>query len=195
MFDDMFEINVGLWQWVTSQILGFIILIIVVIAFQVKRKTITLALISCAILIGLAMHALLENWIALALGIVTFVRFLTFLWLELREEKGRSVNPKLSLAILLFFCAALVIATILTHGGQWFSWVFLAGNIIATYGFWAKGPHLMRLSNIQISILIIINSIMFQNPMNVLIETFVLASIAIFYIRYFRTGVHAKTKD
>jgi len=80
---------------------------------------------------------------------------------------------------------AQTVAVIFTWN-TWFDWLFLAGNLFCTFGAWMKGPHLMRICNIQISILIIVNAVMFSNLMSIVIETFALTSITIFYIRFFR---------
>jgi len=187
------ELQVPVWQWGLSQGLGVVILILVVFAFQAKRKIVTLSLISACLAISVISNSLLLNWVAVALGGVTLLRFLCFIWLEARGER---VQRWVSVSVLFFFliaCAVSVVVLEIIGLGHWFNWVLLAGNLFSTYGGWAKGVHLVRISNIQISILIIINALMFNNFMSIIIEAFALASIAIFYWRWLRKKTNTET--
>jgi len=183
MFSEFFVFHVPLWQWLLSQGFGVVRLILVVIAWQVHKKSKTMAIVLVGVAFSVGSNILLENWIAVALGSSVFIRFLVFVWMEVNREK---LKKWMLWACLFGVWAMQIIVVYFTNNGFWFNWLFLAGNLLATYGAWAKGIHLIRITKIQLSILIIINAFMFRNLMNIIIEVMSLISVAVFYMRLAR---------
>ncbi|MCL2569922.1 MAG: hypothetical protein FWE16_01810 [Firmicutes bacterium] len=180
--------DVELLPFIISQILGVVILAIVAIAFQIKRKFLTLSLISLSTILALVMHSLLANWVVVALVIISLCRLVTYAWLE---YMGKRISQGISFAIMIFFVilnvpAIVIIDTLVGVGVV--DWFVMAASMFLSYGQWEKGPHMIRISNITLSIMLIINSIFFFNFMAIAIEVFVLGSIVVFYFRWFFKG-------
>jgi len=179
----MFEIEVDLWRWILSQALGLISLGLVIYAFQCKSKTRTLICFSIGAFNGTIATILLGNYVGAAIMLILATRNAAFAWLS---YKGDKVPKSLSIVILVFFMVAATIAIYFTRV-WWFDWVLMVLTVFRIYGTWRKGIHWVRLTGYPFCTALIINHIFFSNLMGVIIESFALISITIFYIRYFRS--------
>ena len=175
MFD--FEIT-GLW--IITQIFSLIGLVLMTYAFQVKSKRKTLIIISISCMLGVISSALLGNWALASILAVTVIRNTTFAWID-----GKQIKKSTSVTILVFFLIATVLSVIFIVQ-WWLDWLLLVAALFSTYGKWAKGIHLIRVTSLIYSALAIIIHIYFTNFMAVLIDVFIIVSIVVFYIRYFR---------
>ena len=180
-------------NFIISQIIGLVILCLVVCAFQTKNKGKTLWILTMCTALGIVSNALLLNWIIVTVLAINIFRFSTFAILEKHGDK-----KELRLVALIFFwiitAAVSSLVTILADL-HWFNWILLAGNLFSIYGQWAKGLHLIRISNLFISSLLIINAAMFMNLMSIAIEIFVIISIIVFYVKFFRTSNSKKQNN
>jgi len=171
-------------NFIFSQAIGLIILGIVVYAFQTKDKSKTLWLLTGATVLGVVANILLLNWSIIIILAINIFRFPSFAILEKHEDK-----KELRVVVLVFFlvvtAAAMAIVTVVADL-HWFNWILMVGTLLSIYGQWAKGVHLIRITNIVVSTLLIINAVMFMNIMGMLIETFVIISIIVFYVRFFK---------
>ena len=176
------DLPVPLWQWILSQVFGLIALVLVIIGFQLKDKSKLLIFIALASVAGSIMQTLLTNYIMAAIGAVVVVRLFVYAWLQ----KHRKTIPQwLDITILTIFLLVNIPITIFT-AEWWFDWVFFGFVTVGTFGQWVSNSHSVRVSTMPITIMILIAAIFFSNIMSLLTETFVLVSVTIFYIRFFK---------
>jgi len=168
--------------WIASQALNLISLVLLVIAFQVKNKNRTLILMASACAFGVVSSVLLGNMAFAVVMTVSVIRSLSFAWMEARRV---ALNRLFSISVLLVFMAVSVLLVVFAVQ-WWFDWVLLGSSLFSTYGSWKKGIHLIRISTVLGSVLAIVSHIHFHNFTALLIEAFVIGSIAVFYIRQAR---------
>jgi len=183
---DLSGVNMPLW--IVSQIFAFLALIVIVYAMVFsKTKTKTLVLIICYNALMFVSTALLSNWLLSGVYSVAIFRDLVFIW---REKKHPS-NKNLAVATLLFFWV--ISATVACFTINWglpslqlaLAIVIQCLSFFVIFGAWAKGVHLIRISRFTFDVFAIINYIIFQNYIAILINLFAMASIIVFYVRYF----------
>jgi len=178
----MFDINVPLPQWIASQIIGAIILVIVIFAFQAKTKARTLVFFCCGSALWIVSTLLVENYVGTAVYGVGFLRNLALLWLA---TKGKNA-PKWVSSVILAICIALTIAAIIPTRTWWFDWILLAATVFRVYGAWREGIHWIRTTALVFLPLIIFNHLWFANYTGAIVEFVGLVSIIVFYARFLR---------
>ncbi|MCL2521835.1 MAG: YgjV family protein [Erysipelotrichales bacterium] len=179
----MFELPVVWWMFLISQIFGGINIIIAFIKFQYKEKAKTLKLSAVGNVFKSLNYAFLLNWSLAGLKVVSIFKNLFFV----KTSKGEVGHLKSVVGFLLFcLVSALVVFWAWWFSRNMFEWVLLAVVLFANYGKWAKGIHIMRISQVVYRIAMIINSILFfLNFTNIIKAVAVIISIIIFYTRYF----------
>ena len=174
----------GTWQWWVSQALGLVALVIVVAAFQMKGNVKLLIMLAISNVVGAGMQAFLGNWGMAAIAGLVVIRLFAYTWLNKRRE--RDLAPEwLDLSILFLFLWLNVLATIAT-AEWWFDWIFLSAVTVATWGGWSRNTHMVRITSVPVTIMILAAAFMFTNYMSIVTEVLVLGSIAIFYWRHFK---------
>jgi hypothetical protein len=175
--------------WIASQIFAILALIVIVYTIiwtKIKSKTL-ICIMLFNVLVSIS-NALLSNYLLMGISILAVFRDGVFLW---RERYYRDDNT-LAIYILVFFLIASIVLAIFTI--KWnaapnlllLSILIQISSLFVIYGAWASGVHLIRISRLTISILNIINQLIFANYTIVLIEVFSISATAIFYIQYYR---------
>ena len=183
---DFYNLPVPIWQWILSQVFGLAALVLVVIGFQMKKKQRLLVFVAIANAMSVVMQALLTNYIMAGLAALVVVRLFVYAWLQ---EKRDKVPLWLDISILVVFLLANVPVVIFT-AEWWFDWLFFGFVTFVTFGHWVKNHHVVRLSSIPTTIMILIAAVFYSNIMSVIIESFALISVMVFYARYFRATSH-----
>ena len=196
------DIPVSLPLWIVSQVFGAVALVAVIIAFQKKKRVSTLLLIAFANGISAVMHGFLTNWAMAGFTLAVTTRALIYAWMESRRQGTEAHEEAVAsgkrykvmrnwkvlpvwfeYTVLVAMLLLNLVALVITDKIHWFDYVLLGGMFFATYGGWAKGVHWIRLANIVMSSLIIINAVMFANLLSIITESFVIAAILLFYVR------------
>ncbi|MCL2570286.1 MAG: YgjV family protein [Firmicutes bacterium] len=178
----MFEFDVPLWQWILSQVIAVINLGLVFFAFQVKNKTRTLLIFAFVLFLGVWMNVLLENYVPAGMLGVSALRNVAYAWLERRREVWKKASVVILFAFILLSAGSLYF----TFTGHWFDFVIGGGIILVTYTSWARGIHRIRFGQIIMSCIWIVNSVMFQNYIQIITDIIIIGSIILFYVRYLR---------
>jgi len=179
----MATIEVALWMFVVSQIFGLVNIGISFYKYQFKNKAKTLRLSAVGNIFKALNYAFLLNWSLAGLKVVSIAKNLMF-------AKTSDPNSKMKRwkSILIFVVFTLISAATVFIGWWfsrlWFEWIILAVVVLANFGKWKKGIHLLRISQVIYRAAMIINSIFFfLNPTNLIKAVAVIVSIIIFYIR------------
>jgi len=179
------QLHVELWQWIVSQVLAGVILVLTVWGFSIRSKRNSLALFVVCGIISVPMNILLENWIMMYFSIFFIVRNAAFWLLEVRGERV-SLQTSFYIFVALTAIAVVIVALVWSH---WFDWVLLSGTLATGFGKWLsgnRGVHGMRITKTYKCLLVIVNSIMFLNAVKVLVQLITLIAIGVFYVRFFR---------
>ncbi|MCL2755999.1 MAG: YgjV family protein [Firmicutes bacterium] len=177
----MFELDFGSWQWVISQLVGIIAIVLVVFAFQSKTKKRALFLFCLTSALWAISSALVENYVATAIYATFMLRNAAFLWLE---TKGKN-SPGWVSGLILGICILISVVAVIYTRVWWFDWLLLGANVLKVYGAWRRGIHWIRVVNFVFLPLIIFNHFWFSNYMGVIGESVALISVTIFYMRFF----------
>jgi len=179
----MATIEVAIWMFVLSQVFGLVNIAISFYKYQFKDKAKTLRLSAVGNIFKALNYAFLFNWSLAGLKLVSIGKNLIF-------AKTSDPNSKMKLwkSILVFVVFTLISAATVFLGWWfsrfWFEWVILAVVVLANFGKWKKGIHLLRVSQVLYRGVMIINSLFFfLNPTNLVKAVAVIVSIIIFYIR------------
>jgi len=177
------ELPVVLWMFIISQVFGLVNIVIAIIRYQYKSKAKTLRLAAVGNIFKALNYAFLLNWSLAALKVVSIAKNLIFAKTSAEDSKIKFWK---SLSIFIFFCLISTAVVFVTwwFNGLWFEWVILAAVLVANFGKWAKGSHLLRGTAVFYRSVMIINSIFFfLNPTNLIKAVGVITSIIIYYIR------------
>lgn len=177
------ELPVIWWMFLISQICGAINILIAIIRYQYKDKAKTLRLAAVGNVFKALNYAFLLNWSLAGLKVVSIAKNLIFA----KTSTGKVKFWK-SVAIFVFFCliSAGVVFVTWWFNRVWFEWVILAAVLVANFGKWKKGMHVLRGTAVFYRSVMIINSIFFFfNPTNLIKAVGIIISIIVFYIRWF----------
>jgi len=178
----MFELPVVLWMFILSQIFGAINIFIAFIKFQYKDKAKTLKLSAVGNVFKSLNYVFLLNWSLAGLKVVSIFKNLFFA----KTSKGEVKRWKSILGFVIFSLISVgVVFWAWWFSRLWIEWVLLSVVLFANFGKWAKGIHIMRISQLAYRLAMIVNSIFFfLNPTNLIKAIAVITSIIIFYIRF-----------
>lgn len=167
---------------ILSQIFAGMALLLVAVSYQLKSKSKLLIFYVLANVAYCCSYLLLYDLMGFTIMGIAALRMFAFFLLE-------KYNPKqwVSVSTLLFFIVAHSVSSILTCT-NWFDFVLMFAVCLFTFGAWNKGEHLVRITNIIYSLLLIVHNIMVANWIGIAVESCVITSILIYYIRrYIKT--------
>jgi len=179
----MASIEVAIWMFVVSQVFGVINIGISFYKFQIKDKEKTLRWSAVSNVFKALSYGFLFNWSLAGLKVVSIVKNLVF---SKTSKEGSKIKLWQSICLFVFFTliSASVVFVTWWYSGLWFEWVILFAVVLANFGKWMKGMHVLRITAVIYRVIMIINSIFFfLNPTNLIKAIAVIISIIIFYIR------------
>ena len=130
-------------------------------------------------------HLLLWNYAMVILVTIFALRNALYIYAEKKRDK---ISGQTNFYILLV-CLVAPIALIAITWGHWSAWLILVGHCGTAVGAWLRGKygvHFMRIAQIFFISMLMINSIMFSNIIQIISDTIVLLSIGWFYIKFFK---------
>lgn len=185
-----FTLPVVLWMFLISQFFGLVNAGIAIYRYQVKDKSKTLKLAAVGNFFKIFNYVFILNWSLAGLKVVSIAKNLMFA----KTSQGKMKLWK-SLVVLIIFSliSAVVVFWAWWFSRLWFEWVILAVTLLSNFGKWAKGIHILRISSVIYRIAMIVNSIFFYlNLTNIIKAVFVIATIIVFYIRFFTKKMRDK---
>ena len=174
-------------MFVISQVAGFLQILVIIWAFQVKDKKKTLLLYALANILAIITNAFLLNFIIVAVKCVSLFKNSTFAWLQNNREKLTKV---VDVCILFLFWVlafgAVWISRWLTGERHWFDWMIFGVLLFTYWSEWSRGIHRIRISSLVYYVVIIINAMMFFNVAMIIEAIIISGSIFVFYYRYLK---------
>jgi len=166
--------------WITSQVFAFFALIAIIMAYQFKKRKWTLSSVMAFNGLMAISSAMLSNWLLVGIFTIGFFRDGAFLLRERYYPNSRVMSH----AVLYVFLIGSILVGVFTYR-WWFDVPLVFASMFVDYGSWSKGLHRIRISRLTWCSLVIVNHIRFYNVIGIGIEIFVIAAIAVFYIRYY----------
>jgi len=129
--------------------------------------------------------AMLNGYTGAAMSVIMMLRDLTLLMQEIKKSKGKEINKKLDLIILIITVILIVTLTIFTYNGP-LSLLSVVATLITTFALWQKDVKKYKLLGVIAGILWLAYNIFIVSIMGIILElTLVICSI-IGYIKDIR---------
>ncbi|MCL2846866.1 MAG: YgjV family protein [Firmicutes bacterium] len=171
--------------WIVSQVFTFFALISIICAYQIKKKKWTLVFVMAFNAMMAVGSALLGDWLLVGIYSIGFFRDGSFLLVERYAPKNRALSI---FVVCAFMAGSVVVAVIVALIGNWwwFDIPLVAASMFVDFGSWKRGVHWIRISRVTWCSMVMVNHVRNQNIIAIGIEIFIIISVAVFYVKYFR---------
>lgn len=168
--------------YIISQIITVLYFAILSLSYLLKnRKKILIANFVAHIGQTTAM-AMLNGYTGAAMSVIMMLRDLTLLIQEDKKSKGKDINKKLDLVILIITVFLIVVLTIFTYNGP-LSLLSVVATLITTFALWQKDIKTYKILGIIAGILWLSYNIFIFSIMGIVLETTLIVSSIIGYIK------------
>lgn len=171
--------------YIISQIITVIYFAILSLSYLLKdRKKILIANFAAHIGQTTAM-AMLNGYTGAAMSFIMIFRDITLLMQEIKKSKGKDINKKLDISILIITVILIVALTIFTYNGP-LSLLSVVATLITTFSLWQKNTKMYKILGIIAGILWLSYNIFIMSIMGIILETILLICSTIGYIKEVR---------
>lgn len=168
--------------YIISQIITVIYFAILSLSYLLKdRKKILIANFAAHIGQTTAM-TMLNGYTGAAMSFIMILRDITLLMQELKKSKGKEINKKLDISILIITVILIVALTIFTYNGP-LSLLSVVATLITTFSLWQKNTKMYKILGIIAGILWLSYNIFIMSIMGIILETILLICSTIGYIK------------
>lgn len=168
--------------YIISQIITILYFAILSLSYLLKdRKKILLANFVAHIGQTTAM-AMLNGYTGAAMSIIMMLRDLTLLIQESKKSKGKDINKKLDLVILIITVLLMVILTIFTYNGP-LSLLSVVATLVTTFALWQKDVKTYKILGLIAGILWLAYNIFIMSIMGIILELILVICSIVGYIK------------
>lgn len=168
--------------YIISQIITILYFAILSLSYLLKdRKKILLANFVAHIGQTTAM-AMLNGYTGAAMSIVMMLRDLTLLIQESKKSRGKDINKKLDLVILIITVLLMVILTIFTYNGP-LSLLSVVATLVTTFALWQKDVKTYKILGLIAGILWLAYNIFIMSIMGIILELILVICSIVGYIK------------
>ncbi len=126
--------------------------------------------------------AMLNGYTGAAMSAIMIMRDLTLLLQENKKSKGKDINKKLDLGILIVTIILMVVLTIFTYNGP-LSLLSVIATLVTTFALWQKDVKRYKLLGIIAGILWLAYNIFIISIMGIILETILVICSVVGYIK------------
>ena len=126
--------------------------------------------------------AMLNGYTGAAMSIIMIFRDLTLIIQEAKKAKGKEINKKIDILILIITILLIVILTIFTYNGP-LSLLSVIATLVTTFALWQKDVKAYKLLGIIASILWLAYNIFIFSIMGIILESILLICSIIGYFK------------
>ena len=155
--------------YIISQIVTVIYFTILSLSYLLKDRTKILVANFLAHIGQTAAMAMLNGYTGAAMSVIMMLRDLTLLIQEHEKSKGKKINKKLDLIILIVTVILIVALTIFTYNGP-LSLLSVAATLVTTYALWQKNVKRYKLLGLVAGILWLAYNIFIMSIMGIILE-------------------------
>lgn len=168
--------------YIVSQIITILYFAVLSLSYLLKdRNKILIANFVAHIGQTIAM-AMLNGYTGAAMSIIMIFRDLTLIIQEAKKAKGKEINKKIDILILIITILLIVVLTIFTYNGP-LSLLSVIATLVTTFALWQKDVKAYKLLGIIAGILWLAYNIFIFSIMGIILESILLVCSIIGYFK------------
>lgn len=168
--------------YIVSQIITILYFAILSLSYLLKdRNKILIANFVAHIGQTIAM-AMLNGYTGAAMSIIMIFRDLTLIIQEAKKAKGKEINKKVDILILIITILLIVVLTIFTYNGP-LSLLSVIATLVTTFALWQKDVKVYKLLGIIAGILWLAYNIFIFSIMGIILESILLICSIVGYFK------------
>lgn len=171
--------------YIISQIITVIYFVVLSLSYLLKNRVRILVANFIAHIGQATAMALLNGYTGAAMSLIMMLRDLVLLIQEVRKTKGKEINKKLDVIILIITIILIVALTVFTYNGL-LSLLSVVATLITTFALWQKNVKIYKLLGLIAGILWLAYNFFIMSIMGILLELIVVICSAIGYVRDLR---------
>lgn len=168
--------------YIISQIITVIYYGILSLSYLLKDRTKILSANFVAHIGQTTAMAMLNGYTGAAMSVIMMLRDLTLLIQEWGKSKGKEINKKLDLIILIVTVILIVALTIFTYNGP-LSLLSVVATLVTTFALWQKDVKMYKVLGLIAGILWLAYNIFIMSIMGIILETILVICSIIGYIK------------
>ena len=168
--------------YIISQIITIIYFAILSLGYLLKDRTKILKANFIAHIGQTVATAMLNGYTGAAMSAIMMFRDLTLLAQEVKKSKGRDINKKLDIVVLVTTVILIIVLTIFTYNGP-LSLLSVVATLITTFALWQKNVKMYKILGVIASILWLAYNIFIMSIMGIVLEVILLICSIIGYIK------------
>lgn len=168
--------------YIISQIITVIYFAILSLSYLLKDRTKILSANFVAHIGQTTAMAMLNGYTGAAMSIIMMLRDLTLLIQEWGKSKGKEINKKLDLIILIVTVILIVALTIFTYNGP-LSLLSVVATLVTTFALWQKDVKMYKVLGLIAGILWLAYNIFIMSIMGIILELILVICSIIGYIK------------
>jgi len=127
--------------------------------------------------------AMLNGYTGAAMSLIMILRDLTLIIQEVKKSKGKDINKKIDILILIITIILIVVLTIFTYNGP-LSLLSVVATLITTFALWQKDVKAYKLLGIIASVLWLAYNIFIISIMGIILESILLICSIVGYFKH-----------
>lgn len=168
--------------YIISQVITILYFAVLSLSYLLKdRNKILIANFAAHIGQTVAM-AMLNGYTGAAMSLIMILRDLTLIIQEAKKSKGKEINKKIDILILIITIILIVVLTIFTYNGP-LSLLSVVATLITTFALWQKDVKAYKLLGIIASILWLAYNIFIISIMGIILESILLICSIVGYFK------------
>lgn len=168
--------------YIISQVITVIYFAILSLSYLLKDRTKILTANFVAHIGQATAMAMLNGYTGAAMSVIMMLRDLTLLIEEKQKSKGKQINKKIDLSILVITVVLMVVLTIFTYNGP-LSLLSVIATLVTTFALWQKDVKRYKLLGLVASILWLAYNVFIMSIMGIVLELILLTCSIIGYIK------------
>lgn len=168
--------------YIISQVITVIYFAMLSLSYLLKNRTKILIANFVAHIGQMSAMAMLNGYTGAAMSAIMMLRDLTLLIQEMQKSKGKQINKKVDLGILVITVVLMIVLTVFTYNGP-LSLLSVIATLVTTFALWQKDVTRYKLLGLLASLLWLAYNIFIMSIMGIILEVILLICSVIGYIK------------
>ena len=168
--------------YIISQVITVIYFAMLSLSYLLKNRTKILTANFVAHIGQMSAMAMLNGYTGAAMSAIMMLRDLTLLIQEMQKSKGKQINKKVDLGILVITVVLMIVLTVFTYNGP-LSLLSVIATLVTTFALWQKDVTRYKLLGLLASLLWLAYNIFIMSIMGIILEVILLICSVIVYIK------------
>lgn len=168
--------------YIISQVITVIYFAMLSLSYLLKNRKKILIANFVAHIGQMSAMAMLNGYTGAAMSAIMMLRDLTLLIQEMQKSKGKQINKKVDLGILVITVVLMIVLTVFTYNGP-LSLLSVIATLVTTFALWQKDVTRYKLLGLLASLLWLAYNIFIMSIMGIILEVILLICSVIGYIK------------